>query len=349
MKQIMSLHMLNVGYGDAFLFMGPFGTCMLDVGGNLPEEFVGNSGRTRACDWLNSRGLDHLDHLILTHIHEDHVGGLLPLLQEVKVDHVWTPFPTGIFDGLPADLTYDRPIKRNVALFLSALCDYVVGLRQLRKQGAQIHQLCDGDSLSFGALYLDILSPISTILQTFVDLLEELKQAVQRDPVGTAEEQLSLLHRLDILSNGASLVIKFSIGAFVGLFCADNTPSHWSRTPTAAAFLQDVNVIKLPHHGQIDAIDAFFMQKMPLQICLTTSSSTCKYNSANPEVYRQLEAWAAAGNRTIDFLFSDPPADHPYWSGSKSYSSVALTVDANLTYDFATSVDSNPIGTGVSQ
>ena len=89
--------------------------------------------------------------------------------------------------------------------------------------------------------------------------------------------------------------------------------------------LQNANVLKLPHHGQIDAIDEGLMGRMPLAYVVTTSASDRRYNSANPQVYERLSAMFPAERRPR-FLISDERAYPPYFSRPEGFQAIALVV-----------------------
>ena len=81
----MRITFVNVGYGDAILMESDTGyTALLDGGGNLPQEFEGDPYRVRCAEYLRTRQIHHIDALLISHIHEDHVCGLLPVLKDVN-------------------------------------------------------------------------------------------------------------------------------------------------------------------------------------------------------------------------------------------------------------------------
>ena len=69
---------IDVGQGDSILVISPQGrTMLIDGGGStsqVPSEF--DFGEDVVAPYLWSRGLERLDTVVLTHAHEDHIGGL---------------------------------------------------------------------------------------------------------------------------------------------------------------------------------------------------------------------------------------------------------------------------------
>ena len=83
----MTLTFFNVGYGEAVLAecpdpARPRGSfiMLLDGGSGEAKEFPSElPQRAPLIRELGRRGLDHTDVVVSTHIHEDHVCGLLPV------------------------------------------------------------------------------------------------------------------------------------------------------------------------------------------------------------------------------------------------------------------------------
>ncbi|HHY09438.1 MAG TPA: DNA internalization-related competence protein ComEC/Rec2 [Firmicutes bacterium] len=79
---------LNVGQGDCFFIRTPGGLNLLvDGGGDSPywQARGRNVGRERVLPYLRRRGVAKLDAVILSHPHEDHLFGLLAVLEELEV------------------------------------------------------------------------------------------------------------------------------------------------------------------------------------------------------------------------------------------------------------------------
>ena len=90
------LDFINVGNGDAILVREMDGgvqrfAMLVDCGHDAlqrddhPELGDPNSRRIYAGDFLRKNGVTHLDILLLTHFHRDHVGGLERVLGAVTV------------------------------------------------------------------------------------------------------------------------------------------------------------------------------------------------------------------------------------------------------------------------
>ena len=73
---------LNVGQGDAIWIKTPDGNDILIDGGP-------HSAGPGVVSYLQSHGCTDIEYMVLTHPHEDHVGGLVTVLEDMPVDAVW--------------------------------------------------------------------------------------------------------------------------------------------------------------------------------------------------------------------------------------------------------------------
>jgi competence protein ComEC len=74
------LSFLAVGQGDSALVQWPDGRHWL-VDGGPPS--------TQVLHWLRREGLEQLDLVVLSHPDLDHLGGLLPVLEQIEVSELW--------------------------------------------------------------------------------------------------------------------------------------------------------------------------------------------------------------------------------------------------------------------
>jgi len=81
-NQGLTITMLDVGQGDSILIESPSGRKILIDSGEEPM------GEKVVVPYLNRKGINRLDLVVLTHPHDDHLGGILPVLKKIKVEEV---------------------------------------------------------------------------------------------------------------------------------------------------------------------------------------------------------------------------------------------------------------------
>jgi competence protein ComEC len=87
---------LDVGQGDSLFVVSPRGKTLLIDGGGAFGGFAGREvhngidpGEEAVSPYLWSRGYQTLDVVALTHAHQDHLGGLLAVLDNFRVGRLW--------------------------------------------------------------------------------------------------------------------------------------------------------------------------------------------------------------------------------------------------------------------
>ncbi len=79
---------LDVGHGQCLVLTGRGSTTVIDCGGSLYTD-----AGDLAAEYLFAQGKFRLNHLILTHFHQDHVNGVPELLRRVPVETLYCPRP----------------------------------------------------------------------------------------------------------------------------------------------------------------------------------------------------------------------------------------------------------------
>jgi beta-lactamase superfamily II metal-dependent hydrolase len=96
----LTIHCIDVDQGDATLLVGPDGTAMLIDAGKT------GMGYSTVIPLLNSLGITHLDAMVASHYHEDHVGGL----DEVANGGFFpdAAYDRGTYGGTPGTSAYSQ-------------------------------------------------------------------------------------------------------------------------------------------------------------------------------------------------------------------------------------------------
>lgn len=127
---------IDVGQGDSLLVISPQGQTMLIDGGGAIGPFRGefDYGEDVVSPYLWWRGLDHLDVVVLTHAHDDHIGGLPRVIENFHPRELWL----GINPETPA-------LQR---LFRIARANHV-----------EIRQHTQGDDFDWAGAHIHVLAP----------------------------------------------------------------------------------------------------------------------------------------------------------------------------------------------
>jgi beta-lactamase superfamily II metal-dependent hydrolase len=136
---------IDVGEGDSILVRTPSGRTMLvDGGGDKATDIPGETGPPESpigermvVPYLRSQGIDEVDVVLITHPHGDHVGGLVAVVRDLKVDTV--------LDG--TTLPYPSVTYRNL-------------IGEIRAKHVSYHFARRGEKIDFGdGVHADILNP----------------------------------------------------------------------------------------------------------------------------------------------------------------------------------------------
>lgn len=77
----LSVHFIDVGQGDSILIQCDGETMLVDAGDQ--------TGGMAVKKYLNRLGIEHLDHVVLTHVHDDHIAGMQDALRNQSVSNFY--------------------------------------------------------------------------------------------------------------------------------------------------------------------------------------------------------------------------------------------------------------------
>ncbi len=138
----LTVHFIDVGMGDAILIQTPEGKNMLIDGGdctNPDDQYWASCGvnsQAKVVDYLKANDVKHLDVVVSTHAHGDHIGGLPAVMAQFGVGRVYDsgkPHTTALYEN-----------------YLGAIEEY----------GVPFEIPTRGDIISLGDVKLKVLHPV---------------------------------------------------------------------------------------------------------------------------------------------------------------------------------------------
>lgn len=202
---LVQVHFIDVGRGDASLLVGPGGeTILIDGGGR----------DSRVADYLRSLGTTRVDLIVATNVNEEHVGGLIAVLEGFPVDQVAT-------NGM----TSDSALFQDFDAAISAA-------------GARRSVVDRGDRLEVGALTLEILNPGPLSGTDPAESSLVVRVVCPESPTATiGAPRSSFLFTSDIDAPTENSILLSGLSVRSGVLQAAH---HGSCTAASAAFLAAV-------------------------------------------------------------------------------------------------------------
>lgn len=300
MNQTMKLTFVNVGYGEAILLECPDQrrrggrfVMVIDGGSGEPEEFRSSlSGRLPFGEYLKACGPDHIDLMVCTHIHEDHLCGLLSAAKIGTPSAFWQTLPSDFYRSMPP--LEGRPVKTaSQDKFLRALKDYKSLTSSLAAGGTEIGTLCAGEEMQLcEGLTCRVLSPTA---QRAEELERSMRSVLEEQGEEAFMEKLSAL---DAGMNNYSLMLLLDYRGTRILLPGDTNCQGYQGIDKAQL---GAHLFKMGHHGQRDSVTPELVEVIHPQGAVCCASSDSRYNSAHPDVIALFE------RRGTAVYFSDCP------------------------------------------
>ena len=131
----LEIHFLDVGQGDSCFIITPnHKTILIDGGGSTSSTF--DVGKDTLLPYILDKGYTKLDYVFISHFDQDHVGGILSLLEELKIGQIF--------------ISKQGEESENYKTFLK-----IVQEKNLKVQEAKM-----GDKITIGDVTFHILWPI---------------------------------------------------------------------------------------------------------------------------------------------------------------------------------------------
>jgi competence protein ComEC len=296
----MTLTFVNVGYGEAILLECPDPArpggrfvMVIDGGSAEEEEYQDrSSGRIPFVEYLRARGVDHIDVMANTHIHEDHLCGLVPLPERWFPGEFWQALPEDLYRPLrPLPIFPDANLSQRK--FLQSMNGYRTLRMQIAAGGGVLRALSAGwEAHPCPGLTIRCLGPSRARAEELAVLYADLNQ---EDDAAAFRRKLSAL---DGAMNNYSILLRLDYRGTRILLPGDtNCLGYRETAPEDLA----ARIFKVGHHGQRDGADSALMEAVRPEAVVCCASSDRRYHSAHPELLRLLSDAGAS------LWFSDCP------------------------------------------
>lgn len=228
---MLEVSFFNVGDGDAILIRE---RCekdyvMLVDCGRPCLEFVPGSLREEAIYHLKREGIDHIDKLVLTHLHIDHIGGAMNILRHYPVyelEALYLP---------PEDRQWITPPKSDKKAIVG-LCHMLNLLGDIVDAAGKCTRASAGSVMLTDMLGMQMFLPDAALIARQKALFDSLYHG------GTPEQD----EWFDISKerNISSLIMRLTYAGRSFLLTGDSYASYWQDMD-----IPKCDVVKLPHHG----------------------------------------------------------------------------------------------------
>lgn len=297
----MKLTFVNVGYGEAILLEcpdprfadGAF-VMLIDGGSAEAAEFADrSSGRVPLAEYLAARKLRHIDLMVSTHIHEDHICGMLPAAEALPPAALWQLLPPGFCKAVLHRLDRSLAQTESQDKFLRALNDAQTLLHLVEERGGAVRSLRAGESGELcGGLRYQVLAPAAGKLD---ELESRCRDLFAEEDDGAFRQKLSAL---DARMNNFSLMLLLEYRGSRILLPGDTNRFGYDGIDPAAL---RAHLFKVGHHGQRDGAGPELLELVRPQAVVCCASSDRRYDSAHPDMLRLLAESGA------ELYFSDCP------------------------------------------
>ena len=131
----LEIHFLDVGQGDSCFIITPNKkTILIDGGGSTSNTF--DVGKDTVIPYLLDKGYTKVDYIFISHFDQDHVGGILSVLEELSVGQVF--------------ISKQEEKSENYEEFLKIV----------EKKNLKVQEVKAGDKITIGNITFNILWPI---------------------------------------------------------------------------------------------------------------------------------------------------------------------------------------------
>lgn len=289
----MKIHFINVGYGEAILVERNGYAILIDGGTNRPEEYD-SPGCIRVTDYLKKLGIRQIDLVIVTHIHDDHIGGIPDVIRNFTVIQVWINVKPGNMNMNMVE-RFESVIDGSLSsiLFRNALASYGELLDECDRRGIPVLQKGKEDGIlsPSDGFTIELLTPDKAIQE---EVLASYRMLLAETDSRKAEE---LFRDIDQGGNRSSISLRIKAGKTAALLSGDKVDG-WEEIYESRRNGLESQILKLTHHGQRDGMPQAMVEVAQPENFVICSSADRRFDSAHPEVIEDARTYLKARGKS---------------------------------------------------
>lgn len=326
----MQVNFINVGYGDSILieYKHNNGKFIILIDGGKPDEdhYKNFPGRIRTVDFLREKRIDKINLMVVSHLHEDHVGGLLEVVRNYEVDEMWSNFvfPDELL-GRKIDFVcgYDEGASRllNALNIYNQICCTMTKKRKLVRE---ISGVLLGQNI-IGSLKVDVIGPIHQVSKW----QKKLIYSIYREKKKTIIENHLIVLNNNI--NNTSIVIRLINGDKHVLLSGDLYNSYWENILKDSLPIR-ADILKLSHHGRLDSVSEELIRAISPDHVVISVSNDREDNCPDPEVIKLFNM--CSENKEPNFYFTDSVNMLPYSTSESIHKAIVFNLEGDIKYKF---------------
>lgn len=263
---MLKLDFLNVGDGDAILIREDASDFTMLVDTGRPHvEFTSGSKRRACLNHLMEEHIDHIDLMVLTHLHFDHIGGALAVLRHIPVKRLMAAY-------LPPEGAHwifaPNSAEKTIIGMIDALNLFADIVSAARAAGTHCEVAARKPETLTERLSLRPVPPDDALL---------LRQKAHFDAIYQGEPMPEdVLYAISKERNISSLRLRLFYAGKQILLTGDSYAAYWENDPE-----EPCDILKVPHHGD----DKSMTQKLLTRLQPEYAVISCE-NAATPKKER---------------------------------------------------------------
>lgn len=282
----MRVHFVNVGYGEAILVEKDDFRLLIDGGTDRAAEYEAK-GSIRIAEYLKKSEVPKIDMMLVTHIHDDHIGGLPEVIRRFPVGNVLINVnPPVVSIKMIENFESVRNGNLSGNLFRNALLSY-----------AEMVSLCGECGIPIERIDVEagIVSPCPGLELEFLtpsrQLQDEMMQAYHDLHTEKEEKKAeSIFYSIDKHGNASSIAMRVKAGKAAILLTGDKVDG-WDSILEKYKDRLCCGILKATHHGQLDGLPEAMVEVARPDHFVICSSEDRRFDSAHPAVIERIRSY----------------------------------------------------------